>query len=205
MHYVAKFEGNTWQRIVDTRTLWRQHPCYCFLLPNAPSLQSVCEQRRITGLLLLLHPFRREAAAAAATTEDTQGGRMGPDAAVRSERRSMLAHREAPEQWLTLTGALAAEASAGFSTLESETEGSSIRKLCGAGTVIMFFHLIANWQPPIYWFICAVPKAPIYSQYMVPPFYYRVIMHLLSTYTLVGGIRQQASSKLVAAVLALET
>lgn len=171
MHYVVKFEGDTWQRVVDTRTLWRQHPCCCFSLPNAPSLQSVCEQRRITGLLLLLllHPFRREAAAAA-TTEDTQGGRMGPDAAVRSERRSMLARREEPEQWLTLTGALAAGASAGFSTLESEAEGSSIRKLCGAGTVIVFFHLLANWQPPIYWFICAVRKAPIYGQCMVPPF-----------------------------------
>lgn len=38
---------------MDTRTLWEQHPWSCSLLPNAPSLQSLCEERESIELVPL--------------------------------------------------------------------------------------------------------------------------------------------------------
>lgn len=72
------FEGNIWQYIMDTRTLWRQQLWTCSSLPNAPSLQSLCvsggEKQAVSWCLckhLHQHHFRK---ISASTAEVIQGG-----------------------------------------------------------------------------------------------------------------------------------
>lgn len=103
---------------MGTRTLRRQHPRSCFSLPNAPSLQSLCEQRKSTGAAggfkLVESSIRRreKGIATAAQAEDTRRKKWG-----KTQRRVMRGeacclqtgkHPSSVDsaQWLTFTGCL---------------------------------------------------------------------------------------------------
>lgn len=162
---------------VDTRTLWRQHSCCCSSLPDASSLQSVCEQRRITAAAAdAAASIQKRSSCSLPQMKAPQEERMGPDAPVGSERRSTLG--ELGSTWAVIEADWCLGRQQVFSSLESEAEGTSIGELCRAGTVMVLFHLLANWQPTIYWFRCAAFTASDdteakYGQCIVLAFYIR--------------------------------